>query len=59
MKVAFLLPVGTETVAEVRTVIVHLGSSVRLASACADSENEFLVCVAGNRKRRQERRKKS
>jgi acyl-CoA thioesterase FadM len=52
MKVAFLLPAGTQTVAEVRTVIVHLGSrDVSLASACEDSENEFLVCVAGNRKR--------
>jgi len=57
MKAAVLLPLGTQTVAEVRTVIIHLGSrDARLASVRADSENEFL-CVAGKRKRRQERRK--
>ena len=55
MKVVVLLPLRSQTVAEVRTVIIYVGSrDIILASACADSENEFHVCVAGNKKRRQE-----
>ena len=58
MKVVVLLPVGSQTVAKVRTVIIRLGRrDVSLASACADSENEFHVYVAGDKKRRQEGRK--
>jgi hypothetical protein len=53
--VVVLLPVGSQTVAEVPTVVIHLGRrDVSLASACADSENEFRVYVAGDKKRRQE-----
>jgi hypothetical protein len=46
VKVVVLLPVGSQIVAEVRTVIMHLGSrDVSLASACADSEYDFRFYV--------------
>jgi hypothetical protein len=58
MKVVVLVPVGSQRVAEVRTVNIRFGSrGVSLASACADFENEFRDCVTEDRKGRQERRK--